>query len=343
MENFLRSITILFLALLLGAIGGCQRESSLPETSQQPISTETIPSISPSETRTHAQQTKTEPVPSQTSAAVPTPILRAVYPSAPLPGIEVILYGAGYDHLRLYDVYVLENYNSYISPSQYIHMEDESGLLPLSTIRGQAYSTEYEVPLAWITSIEAIGEQFQVQFISPSQGEKTIEGMIDSWVKGGSSVELHGKDSTGVEVQQKLIALPPDEGPSLKIEFMVQDEALSKPTFEQMEQIGTCISWSDESYSILEQTLEPLSFKDDGVARSYTWEEIQGIRFLENPWEGNDILGFPYWTEAEIQLRDGQKLQGSIESQLGYVTAVNIDGMVVHFHLDALSECSRAP
>jgi hypothetical protein len=283
---------------------------------------------------------ETEPVASQVLTA--TPITHAVYPSEHMPAVDAVLHGMGHDQLRLQDVYVFENYNAYISPNQYIHQEKASGLLPVSTVRGQLYYAEYEVPLAWILSMEADQEAFyRVRFNSPLHGEQTLEGKIDSWAKGGSAVELRGEDAAGVEVQQPLYLASGEAESPLRIEFIQPDDAQPEPAFEFMPQIGTCTTWEGETYPILAQALEPLTFKQGENLQEHTWEEVQSVRFLENPWEGEGIRGAPFWTQAELRLRDGQEMQGSIESQLGYVTGVRQDGMVVHLLLHALSECSR--
>jgi hypothetical protein len=267
-----------------------------------------------------------------------------VYPPDHVPDIDVVLHGAGHEQLRLHGVYVFENYTADISPSQYIYREKASGLLPVSTVRGQLYYAEYELPLAWIFSMEADQEAFyRVRFNSPLHGEQTLEGRIDSWAKGGSSVELRGDDDAGVEVQQPLYLLPEQGESPLRIEFVQPDEAQADPPLEPVPQIGTCTTWEGETYPILEQALEPLSVKQGEIVQEYVWEDVQALRFLENPWEGEGIRGAPFWTQAEIQLRDGQEIQGSVESQLGYVTGVRQDGLVVHLLLHALSECSHSP
>lgn len=337
-------ITFSALAILLGLFGCNQKSASTPEPAGQIGATPPSRSSLASQTPAPSQIVETETVPSQTSDEAPTPIMHAVYPPEHMPTVDAVLQGSGHDQLRLHNVNIFENYNAYISPSQYIHREKESGLLPVSTVRGQLYYAEYEVPLAWILYMEADQEAFyRVRFNSPLHGEQTLEGRIDSWAKGGSTVKLRGDDEAGIEVQQPLY-LPPGEGESpLRIEFVQPDDTQPDPDFESMPQIGTCTTWEGETYPILEQALEPLTFKQEEDIQEYAWEDVQALRFLENPWEGEGIRGAPFWTPAEIHLRDGQELQGSIESQLGYVTGVRQDGMVVHLLLHALSECSHSP
>jgi hypothetical protein len=332
------------LFVLLGLAGCSQKTTLLPEPGQLPSATPPTLGSLPSQTPAPSQIVETESVTSQTSDAAPTPIILDVYPPDHVPDMDVALHGAGHDTLRLHEVYVFENYTADISPSQYIYREKASGLMPVSTVRGQLYYAEYEVPLAWILSMEADQEAFyRVRFNSPLQGEQTLEGRIDSWAKGGSSVELRGDDDAGVEVQQPLY-LPPGQGESpLWIEFVRADQAQSDPPLEPVRQIGTCTTWEGETYPILEQALEPLTFKQGEIVQDHAWEDIEAVRFLENPWEGDGVRGFPFWTQAEIRLRDRQEIQGSIESQLGYVTGVRQDGMVVHLLLYALSECSHSP